>query len=117
MHPLSTFPDLLSFVRVAPLLLRVCVSLFILFLGWKVSKTSYKWAAIIYVISGVMLILGFYTQIASIIGILVLKFDFWKNKKTRAFNINEKILYGIFTIILLSLLVTGPGFLSLDLPL
>ena len=116
MHPLTVIPQLLTFERVAPLLLRVVVALFILFLAREHYKKPRKWVVIFYIVSGVFLILGLYTQIAAILGILVIKYDFWSNKKPLKIS-SEMILYTMAVVILISLLVTGPGFLAFDLPL
>ena len=121
MHPLSTFPALLTYGLFAPLLLRVMAGIFILSLGWERYKKPYNWSAIIYAIFGPLLILGLFTQISAIVAIGILKFDyyfdFYKNRKTAPVPKNITFLYAVIGIILLSLLVTGPGFLAFDLPL
>ena len=117
MHPLTTFPILLDFGLISPFLLRIAVSLFILYIGFERYKKPYKWTSIIYIISGILLLIGLYTQIASIIGILVVSFDFWANKKTTEPTKERFILYAIVKIILISLIFTGAGFLAFDLPL
>ena len=121
MHPLSIFPSLLTFGLISPLLLRLSVGLFILFLAKDRYKKTYKWSAVVYFLSGLMIILGLYTQIAVLFGAASLKFDFWvdywRNRKTTPIKMEIYFLYGIAGIILLSLLFTGPGFLAFDLPL
>ncbi len=65
--------------------------------------------------------LGLYTQITALAAIAILKLDFywdyWTNRKTVPIPENQKILFGVFIVILISLLLTGPGFLAFDLPL
>lgn len=117
MHPLMTFPTLLDFGLIGPLLLRLSVSIFILFIGWQRYKKSLSWTAIFYAIAGALLFIGLYTQIAAIIGIIIVKFDFWMNRKIAKQTAEQIMLYVIVEIILLSLLVTGPGFWAFDLPL
>ncbi len=121
MHPLAVFPTLLSFGLIVPLLLRLTVGLFVLNLGAQRWKKPYQLSALLYVISGLMLVLGYYTQVVAIVAIAILKLDFyldfWKNRKTNPIPKNSFILYWIVGIILLSLIVTGPGLFSLDLPL
>src|SRR3989344_3512038 len=117
MHPLSTFPALLSFGLIAPLLLRLAVGGLIILFGWERYKKPYQWSSLLYVIIGVLLILGFYTQIVVIASILILKFDFWTNKKAGQVSREKFLLQVIANVILISLLFTGPGFLALDLPL
>jgi hypothetical protein len=117
MHPLSTFSRLLDFVLVAPFLLRIIVGLYLIYLGKNRYQKAFSWSAGFYIISGILLILGFYTQIASIVGILLVIFDFYTDKITTPTSGEKKILYVIVGIILLSLLFTGPGVFAFDLPL
>lgn len=123
MHPLSIFPQLFYLELISPLLLRLGVGLFMLYLASNRYKKIYKWSAIIYALSGVLLILGLYTQLAAIIGIIAIMFDFYAEKKdilimqTGTISKEKQILYLLVGIILLSLLFTGPGFLAFDLPL
>jgi len=117
MHTLSIFPDLLNFGIFAPLLLRVAVGLFFFYIGLKVTKSTYGWASIFYFIAGILLLIGLYTQLVSIVGIILISFDFFINQNSPAFSVEKRILYVMVKIILISLLVTGPGFLAFDLPL
>ena len=117
MHPLSIFPQLLTFGLIAPLLLRLGVGLFLVYLGKKRYQKIYNWSAIIYAISGILLIIGLYTQIAVLVSMLIIGFDFYMDKKTAPISKDKIFLYVITGIILLSLLFTGPGFLAFDLPL
>ncbi len=117
MHPLSTFPSLLTFGLFAPLLLRLCVGSLILLFGFERYKTSYKWASIFYAVSGVLLVLGLYTQLAAILGLIILRFDMWVEKKKSPVS-RQYLLFDItLSIILISLIFTGPGFFAFDLPL
>lgn len=117
MHPLSIFPGLLTFQLVAPFLLRLVVGFFILSIGWDRYKKPYKSACIIYAVAGILLILGLYTQIAAILALIVLKFDFYMDKKNGHVSREKFILQVVVNIIVISLLFTGPGFLAFDLPL
>ena len=121
MHLLTTFPQLLTFGLVAPFLLRVTVAIFILSIGKTRYSKPYSWTAILYIAVGLALLAGIYTQIAAIIGIIIIKFDFYTNYMTKRGSdpITREIfmLYTFAAVILLSLLVTGPGFLAFDLPL
>ena len=117
MHPLSTFPFLLNFQLVAPLILRLAVGLFVLFSGWQRLKKNHKWLSVVYAISGILLLVGFYTQIASVIALLLNGFDFHIDQKEIPRTTEQKIIHALSSIILISLLLTGPGFWALDLPL
>ncbi len=117
MHPLSVFPQLLTYGLIAPLLLRLVVGLFVLNLGQERYGKQYSWAVIFYIVAGALLIVGLYTQIAVIATIIILKLDFYINRKTNLVSKEKYILQVVMNVILLSLLFTGPGFLAFDLPL
>lgn len=117
MHPLSTFPYLLSYGLIAPTLLRLVASFFVADFGVKRYKKTNHWLFVIYIISAILLFLGLYTQIASIVAILILKWDFYMERKTMMLTPDQKKIYFLVIFILLSLLFTGPGFFAFDLPL
>lgn len=121
MHPLSIFPELLSYGFFAPLVLRVVVSFYIIYLGKKRLNGNYKWSSAFYFISGVLVFLGLYTQIAVIVAILTLKIDFyfehWKNRKMTPVSMDLYFLYFMSALVLLTLIFTGPGAFAFDLPL
>lgn len=120
MNTLTTFPMLLDFGLFAPLALRLMVAVFILMIGLERYKKPYNWTIVFYALSGIMLALGLYTQIVSIIGIAIIKFDFytnyWIERENRKVGKEIYMLYWMAGIILLSLLVTGPGLFAFDLP-
>lgn len=117
MNTLSFFPDLLTYSMVGPLFLRLAMVFFVGYLSSQRLKENNVLIAIPTTIVGILLLLGLYTQIASILGIIIISTDYWINKGSVSFNTERKLLYGIVKIILLSLLFTGPGFLAFDLPL
>ena len=117
MHPLTTFPDLLTFGMIAPLLLRLAVGILRLFAGLERGKKQYKWTSVFYVLSSLMIIVGLYTQIASLVAIVLIFFDYYTENKIAPLTREQKALTILMTIILISLLFTGPGFLAFDLPL
>ena len=117
MHPLSFFPQLLTFGLVAPTLLRLFVGGFLIFKGKERYSKPYKWTSVVYIISGLLVFVGLYTQIASLIGFFCLGFDDWADKKIAPLTVDAILLHTICAIILISLLFTGPGFLAMDLPL
>lgn len=120
MHPLNTFPALLDFIRLSPFIIRVVVGFFIIAIGKERSKKNLSSLSIVYYVCGIMLILGFYTQISSILGGVLLKFDFyleyWKSRKTVPVPRYFYFLYTIATMALISLLFSGAGFLAFDMP-
>jgi hypothetical protein len=121
MHPLSTFPTLLSYGLMGPTLLRIFVGLFLIYLGRQRWFRACKWTSLLYLIVGILVGMGLYTQIASLLGIVVLTFDFLMRKKSTKpedkLTIETYLLYKICAIILLTLIFTGPGFFAFDLPL
>ncbi len=116
----AIFPRLLDFVLLAPFMLRIFVSLFIFKLGLEVYNKKPDYSLILYFVTIVTLVLGLYTQAGAIIGIVTLKYDFyrnyWSKKDERVIPKNYFFLYTLAGVILLSFLVTGPGFLAFDLP-
>lgn len=121
MHPLSIFPGLFTYELFAALLLRLIVSSFLLFLGRKRQTKQYPIASLLYYASGALVLFGLYTQPASLVAILVLAFDFYtdfyKNKMTSPISKETYFLFGFALLILVSLLLTGPGAFAFDLPL
>lgn len=118
MHPLSIFPKILFLgPMITPLLLRVAIGLFLMHLGNNRHKKDYGWTTFVYVLTGVLLVLGLYTQIAVLVGLIILGFDYFVDKKTTSLSDEKNILYMLVGIILFSLLFSGPGFLAFDLPI
>jgi uncharacterized membrane protein YphA (DoxX/SURF4 family) len=117
MHPLSVFPELLTFGLVAPALLRLTVGILRLFAGFYRYKKSYGWVSVFHIVSSVLLIIGLYTQIVALIALACVVFDYYMEKKDHSHSGEKLVISILFGVILLSLLFTGPGFLSFDLPL
>ncbi len=117
MHTLSIFPGLLDFQLVAPIILRLTVSVFILWLGKERLSKQMKNLSIFYFIAGALVFVGLYTQIAALLGIAVLKFDWYMARKFLPLSKTELFAYALAMMILLSLVFTGPGFFAFDLPL
>ena len=117
MHTLTIFPRLLDYVLLAPLLLRLTVGIFRLFAGLIRYKKEYKWLAILYIVSSALVIIGLYTQVAVIVSIGLIKFDYFMEKKNGSLSKEKTALSILMTVILISLLFTGPGAFAFDLPL
>lgn len=123
MHPLSVFPQLFYLGLVGPLLLRLGTGFFVLYLAKNRYQKVYKWSSVIYALSGLLLVLGLYTQPSAIVAILALIFDFYAEDKNTlssqsgSMSKEKQILYLLAGMMLLSLLFTGPGFFAFDLPL
>jgi len=115
MHPLAIFPQLFFLQLLAPLLLRVSIGLFLVYFGEKNRKIN-VWTSTISYIAGILLILGFYTQIGAILAIITVITEFYL-KRNEPISIERKLLLILISVVSLSLMFTGPGFLALDLPL
>lgn len=119
MHPLNTFPMLLDYGRLSPLILRLVIGIFIFYLG-KERQNKGSFLSYAYYICGIFLVAGYYTQLASIIGIILLKFDFyvdyWRDRKTRPVPKYFYFLYAIAGLVLVSLIISGAGFWAQDMP-
>lgn len=132
----SPFPELFTYILVAPLLLRVVVGL--LFLAWGIrlflreryaraaSELRVRWGgmgalfiwylALFELVAGAMLVLGFYTQIAALMGILLVgKLYFYRNTFPTIAGA-DRVTYVLIFVICLSLLFTGAGAFGMDFP-
>lgn len=120
MHPLNTFPGLLDYSRLAPFIIRLAVGIFIIYLGRNRQSKKFKTLSLVYYIFGLFLVSGYYTQISSIVGIVLLKLDFyvdyWKDRKTKPVPKYFYFLYAIAGLVLVSLIFSGAGLLALDMP-
>lgn len=118
MHTLSLFPSVLTFGIFAPLLLRLVVSYFLITTGWKIYKgATMKWLSVLYMLFGAMLLIGLYTQAVVLLALVTIKLDWWMKRKISPIASEQLMLYWFAGIILISLLVTGPGAFAIDYPL
>jgi uncharacterized membrane protein YphA (DoxX/SURF4 family) len=114
---LSLLPQLFNFQIIAFTILRLTVAVVGFMAGFARYKKPYKWISILYFVTAFFLLIGLYTQAAAILGIVLVCFDWWADKKISAPTDEQKLLHIIIVVILLSLLFTGPGFLAIDKPL
>lgn len=119
MHPLSTFPFLLTFVLISPLLLRLSVGILRLLSGIeKIKKEKVgKIFSIIQIFSSIFIIIGLYSQINALIALAIIGVDFFKERKQGNLSRERNALTVLMSIILISILFSGPGFFAFDLPL
>lgn len=133
---LNPFPDLLAFGLVAPLMLRVALGVIFIDFGWnKFGKEREQKAAffttlglkpgtyyavafgVIEAVSGLLLVVGFYTQIAALAALCISVAAYrLKGKYPEHFQ-NSRCFFFLLAVISLSLLFSGAGFLAFDLPL
>jgi len=114
---LNIFPELLFLAPIAALLIRAATaSAFILaaLVHWKRDKTIIiKTLSVIEGIIAIALAVGFYTQPAAILGVLLIFVWLFKSE-LRPLPISTILLLLVMSI---SLLLTGSGPISFDLPL
>lgn len=122
MHPLSLFPTLLSWGRLAPLLLRLSLGAVLVFWAYRTFKNSAapakdKAIGIIEFISGILLVIGLWTQAAALVAIVDLAIRLFERITKKAFLTDGVNYYLILLAIAISLILTGPGLGAFDLPL
>jgi uncharacterized membrane protein YphA (DoxX/SURF4 family) len=133
---LNPFPDLLTYSLLAPFLLRIVAGLIFIDLGtlaFRGEKMSWQNSLIklripkpnlavkifgaIEIAGGIMLILGFYTQIAALVLALFTFAETYVEYKDPTILKRNFVFYLMLLIILLSLLFSGAGAFAIDLPL
>ncbi len=117
MHPLLTFPQILFLGIFGVFLLRVAIGLTIISMGWDRYGKKTDPVFLAYLVPGALTFMGIYTQIGAILGILVVIFDFYIENKDGSVSKDKKTLYMLSLVILISLLVLGPGIPAFDRPL
>ncbi len=133
MAVLSLFPELLSYAFVAPLVLRLALSLFLLaearHLLRKRRERAHaedaaalpyppRWGGILEIALALLLLPALFTQAAAFIAALLLG-ALWRSSALRARFAarHEPLVYLFAAIMALSLVVLGPGAVAIDMPL
>lgn len=106
---LSIFPTLLDYWLIAPVILRLALGLTLVY-GAYTARREQKFFALAKLLAGALLVIGLFTQIAAIISALLIIAALSKKPVQYQLLILE-------LAIALSLLVLGPGFIAIDLPL
>jgi putative oxidoreductase len=133
---LNPFPDLLTFSILSPFIIRVVVGLIFVNLGalafknekkrWIVScsalriprpELAVKILGTVEVIGGLMLLVGFYTQIIALVLALLTFAEAYVEYKDPSILKRNFVFYILILSILLSLLLSGAGAFAVDLPL
>lgn len=131
---LNPFPELLTYSFFAPTILRVAAALVFLYMAYRAyarreeaAKLDFPmigrgawiaWFAIaVYAVIGLALAVGYYTQIAAILGgIGAIKGIVFTRRFGAVFPLS-RAAFSLLLVILLSLLLSGAGALAYDLPL
>ncbi len=121
---LSLFPSLLTYEQLSPFILRIVLGVTLAYFGYlklmgkgQSSGSNTKIYGAVEVITAAFLVIGLYTQLAALINavILAIKIIFKaRDKKLLTDGINY---YLLLLAIAVSLIFTGAGWFSFDLPL
>ncbi len=133
---LNPFPELLTYGLLSPFILRLVLSFIFVNLGilalknekkaWVSSFTSLripkpelfvKIFGVIEIVGGAMLILGFYTQIASIVLAILTFAEAYIEYRDPSILKRNLVFYVLIFSITISLIFSGAGAFAIDLPL
>lgn len=133
---LNPFPSLLVYSMLAPFILRVIAGFIFIDLGlvaWKQERERWiisfkalripnpnravKILGVVEIIGGIMLLLGFYTQISALVLTLITLAEAYIEYKDPAILKRNLVFYILLLAITLSLLFSGAGAYAIDLPL
>lgn len=125
----SIFPVLFDFSIFAVFLLRITTSLFFLTFGLRLmraarlfpeKRTVVKVVGFLYgslnLLVAILLLVGMYTQIAAILGVLLAGLTLAQNITSPSTKSSQQVQLLLF-VLCLSLLFLGPGWLAVDIPL
>ena len=133
---LNTFPNLLNFSLLAPLILRVVLGLIFINLGYiELTSEKKRWAAffetvhlkpatifvilmgLFEIVGGFFLIAGFMTQVTALVFSIMTFGEFYAEYREETLLKRDVIFYLLIFAISLSLLLSGAGIFAIDLPL
>jgi putative oxidoreductase len=133
---LNPFPSLLIYSMLAPFILRLVAGFIMIDLGllaWKTERERWilsfkalriprpsiavKVLGAIEIIGGIMLLVGYYTQIAALVLAALTLAEAYLEYKDPAILKRNLVFYTMLFAITLSLLFSGAGAYAFDLPL
>ena len=133
---LNTFPNLLNFSLLAPLILRVVLGLIFINLGYiELTSDKKRWHAffetvhlkpatifvilmgLFEIVGGFFLIAGFMTQVTALVFSIITFGEFYAEYREETLLKRDLIFYLLIFAISLSLLLSGAGIFAIDLPL
>ena len=133
---LNVFPNLLTYGLIAPFILRIVVGIILLEIGYlKLGKEKAAWnmffqtihfkpsyifvalLALIEIVAGGFLIVGYLTQIAALVMAIILFAEAYIELQDGALLKRDIVFYTLLLVICVSLLFSGAGAFAFDLPL
>ncbi len=134
---LNPFPNLLTYSLLAPFILRLTLGFILANLGYlKLTTEKARWSVIfeflnlknhsdlaarvigtLEIVGGIMLIAGFYTQVAALAFVILNGVELYIEYNDETLLRRDIVFYGLIFVIALSLMFTGAGFLAFDIPL
>lgn len=118
----SLFPSLLGLEGLAPFFLRLTLGAVFIYWGYIILKKrdqsgKKRAGASLEILIGISCILGYLTQLGSLLALIVLGSRLITKVRAKAFLTDGINYYLVLFVIALSLLFTGPGAWAFDLPL
>lgn len=129
---LNVFPDFLTYALFAPLFLRVVLGAFVISKSYKKLRPLFtvdgnasvpkdklsKIVSVLFLISGIFILIGLYTQVSALLLILLtIGIFIRKGSRGEVLNSTETWLQVFVFVMALSLMLSGAGFYAIDLPL
>ena len=133
---LNPFPELLTYSLMGPFILRAVLGIIFIDLGLlKLKAERANWTllfetlhlkpagyfvkavGLIEIIGGLMLLFGFYTQIAALVFVIFTGIELYLEWKDEKIIKRDFVFYALLFAIALSLLLTGAGAFAFDIPL
>lgn len=133
---LNPFPELLTYSMLGPFVLRVLLALIFIDLGslkfrsekegWRASFETLGLRptdvfvplyALLQIIGGLMLLTGFWTQVAALAFVIFSGIELYVEWQAREILKRDMVFYLLIFAISLSLLLTGAGAYAIDIPL
>ena len=119
---LSLFPSLLSYSQFSPFIIRITLGVILVYFAYKAFRdcpqnTKAKIIGVVEGISGILISIGLWTQLAALIIAIDLVIRLADRIRNKSFLTDGVNYYLLLLVLALSLLVTGAGKLAFDLPL
>lgn len=114
---LSLFPSLFAYSLLAPFLLRIVLAAVVIHFAFKnVQKRQHVSVTfgVIQALCGVLLFIGFLTQLAALVLVLIFGLLLVKQIAKKSFLTDGVNYYILLFVISLTLLITGPGLFAFD---